>query len=161
MEINFGMLSKSTVTNEYDNQGAHDTLVAMMNRKEYITVKFGTDKGNYPYAWVESKTTAGFKYLLKEQSLNGIIAYLMTGDVTDFDNDPINVEPLKDEDSEFKLEIVKNFIKTGKNIQWTPLFRERPEVIKGIKAFEYGKIIFRLKREIATLDYLREHGQIA
>ena len=161
MEINFGMLSKSTVTNRYDNQGAHDTLVAMMNRKEYITVKFGTDKGNYPYAWVESKTTAGFKYLLKEQTLNGIIAYLMAGNVTDFDNDPMNIEPLKDKDSEFKLEIVKNFIKTGKNIQWTPLFRERPEVIKGIKAFEYGKIIFRLKREIATLDYLREHGQIA
>ena len=46
MEINFRMLSKSTITNEYDNQGAHDTLVAMMNRKEYITVKFGTDKAN-------------------------------------------------------------------------------------------------------------------
>lgn len=161
MELNFEMLSKSTVINEYDNQGAHDTLVAMMNRKEYITVKFGTDKNHNPYAWVESKTTAGFKYLLKDESYKGLIIYLMTGEVTDFDIDPMSVEPQKDGDPEFKLEVVKNFVEAGKIIQWTPLFRERSEVISGIKAFEYGKIIFRLKREETTLDYLREHGQIA
>lgn len=58
---------------QYDNVGAYDTLRALMNRGENLTIKFFTSKDNKPCAWIESRYVAGFKYELQDSSLHGLI----------------------------------------------------------------------------------------
>lgn len=84
-DLNFDLNELLSSANAYDNKGAHQALLGMMNRKEVINVKFFTDKQSYPCAWIESKGVAGFKYQLKSESFKGLLRYLAKGEVTDFD----------------------------------------------------------------------------
>ena len=156
--FNFSLNTESAIR-EYDNQGAYNTLQAMMNRKEQLTVKFYGSKDNMPCAWIESVHVAGFKYQLKSASYQGLLNYLFKGDVTDFDTNPKEADTLN-ENEDFQLEILKAMIDAGKTIQYVPLFREHPESISAILPCFKGKIMFRIKRTDETLDYLREHKQI-
>ena len=54
-DLNFDLNELLSSANAYDNKGAHQALLGMMNRKEVINVKFFTDKQSYPCAWIESK----------------------------------------------------------------------------------------------------------
>lgn len=92
MELKFNFNELLSSTQVYDNLGAYQALLGMMNRKEVINVKFFTDKQSYPCAWIESRVVAGFKYQLKGESFKGVLKYLAKGEVTDFDADPMNVE---------------------------------------------------------------------
>ena len=157
-KFNYGIGTDNTVK-VYDNQGAYNTLQAMMNRKEQLTVKFYGSKDNMPCAWIESVHVAGFKYQLKSASYQGLLNYLFKGDVTDFDTNPKEADTLN-ENEDFQLEILKAMIDAGKTIQYVPLFREHPESISAILPCFKGKIMFRIKRTDETLDYLREHKQI-
>ena len=47
-----------------------------MKKYENLSVKFKTDKDNYPYAWLESKSMAGFKLRLNQAELTWIMKYL-------------------------------------------------------------------------------------
>lgn len=40
---------------QYDNESAMNALKVMMRRGEQLTVKFYTNKDNFPCAWIESK----------------------------------------------------------------------------------------------------------
>lgn len=144
---------------EYDNQGAYNTLQEMMQRKEQLVVKFYGGKDNLRCAWIESSHVAGFKYQLKSASYQGLLNYLFTGEVTDFDANPKEADALN-ENEDFQLEILKAMVEAGKTIQYVPLFRERPESISAILPCFKGKIIFRIKRTGETLDYLHEQKQI-
>lgn len=142
----------------YDNQGAYNTLQEMMKRKELLIVKFYGSKDNIPCAWIESARVAGFKYQLKVASYQGLLNYLFTGDVADFDTNPKEVDTLN-ENEDFLFEMLKEMIKIGKTIQYIPLFREHPESISAILPCFKGKIMFRIKRTNETLEYLREQKQ--
>ena len=71
-DLNFDLNELLSSANAYDNKGAHQALLGMMNRKEVINVKFFTDKQSYPCAWIESKGVAGFKYQLKSESFKSM-----------------------------------------------------------------------------------------
>lgn len=143
----------------YDNQGAYDTLKELMKRKEQLTVKFYNGKDNIPCAWIESAHVAGFKYQLKNISFNGLLNYLFTGEVVDFDKNPMDIDTI-DENVDFQFSVMKMMIHAGKRIQFVPLFRERLENISAILPCFKGNVMFRIKRTDEALEYLRENNQI-
>lgn len=143
----------------YDNQGAYNTLLEMMNSKEQLTVRFYSGKGNIPCAWMESKHIAGFKYQLKTESFNGLLNYLCKGIVDDFDQNPTEFDTIQ-EGEDFQFKIMQMLIESGKAIQFVPLFRERAEYISGILPCFNGKIMFRIKRTEEVINYLQENNQI-
>lgn len=147
---------QSAVKQAYDNAGAYNTLLSMMNRGSRIDVQFKLDKDNYHYAWIESRGVAPFKYYLKNESFNGIFRYLSQGDVNDFDPDPMEYKVAKFTD---EFVIMKLFVDKGMMLQCTPLFREKLEYISAFLPSKKGKIIFRVKRTDYALNYLREAGQ--
>lgn len=145
-------------TQEYDNKGAYQTLQEMMNRKEVINVKFFADKQGYPCAWIESANVAGFKYILKNESFAGLMKYLIKGEVSDFDAAPIQIETVNDP-RDFQLNLFKQFVESGRKIQYVPLFREANGYVSANIPFFKGKIFFRVERTSELLDYLRENKQ--
>lgn len=156
--FNYAIEAESAIK-VYDNQGAYNTMLEMMNRKEQLTVKFYSSKENVPCAWIESKRIAGFKYQLKTESFNGLLNYLCKGIVDDFDKNPTEFDTIQEED-DFQFKIMQMLIESGKAIQFVPLFRERAEYISGILPCFKGKIMFRIKRTEEVLNYLRENNQI-
>jgi hypothetical protein len=143
----------------YDNQGAYNTLLEMMNRKEQLTVRFYNGKDNVPCAWIESKHIAGFKYQLKTSSFHSLLNYLCKGTVEDFDQKPAEFDTIE-EGEDFQLKVMEMLITLGKTIQFVPIFRERTETISGILPCFKGKVMFRIKRTEEVLNYLRENNQI-
>lgn len=143
----------------YDNQGAYNTLLDMMNRHEQLTVKFFSGKDNVPCAWIESKRIAGFKFQLKTSSFHALLSYLSNGVVEDFDQNPTEFDTIQ-ESEDFQLKAMEMLIALGKTIQFVPTFRERTNYINGILPCFKGKIIFKIKRTEEVLNYLRENDQI-
>lgn len=143
----------------YDNQGAYNTLLEMMNRHEQLTVKFYSSKDNVPCAWVESKRIAGFKYQLKTSSFHGLLSYLSNSVVEDFDQNPTEFDTIQ-EGEDFQLKVMEMLIALGKTIQFVPTFRERTNYINGIVPCFKGRIMFKIKRTEEVLNYLRENNQI-
>ena len=143
---------------QYPNNEAHAEVEKMMKRGDKLSVKFGTTRTQHPYAWVESKTVAGFKYELDAERANNLIHYMVTGEVREYAGDPMQsdtVEPSED----YQLEMMKLFIENGQTLQYTPLFREYPDKISAMKAMFKGTVFFRVPRTTENLDYLREHKQ--
>lgn len=157
--FNFNITPESAVR-KYDNEGAYQTLQAMMNSKEQLTVKFYSGKDGIPCAWVESRRVAGFKYQLKSETFQGLMNYLTKGEVTDFDSNPAATDTV-DEGADFQLMVLQELVNEGKTIQYVPLFRENPEYVSAVLPCFKGKVIFRIKRTNDMLDYLRENKQIA
>lgn len=147
---------KPSVKQAYDNAGALETLLSIMNRNGNINVEFRLDKDNYHYAWIESRGVSGFKFYLKNESFNGIVRYLLNGEVTDFDPAPHEYEVAK-WTSDFV--VMKLFVDKGMMLQCTPLFRERPGYVSAFLPCKKGKITFRVKRNEQIVNYLREAGQ--
>ena len=72
------------VVKSYDNEGAMQTVKAMMKRGEQLDVKFYTNKDNYPCAWIGSKKIQGFCLILNQEGLSWLRTYLETGEAEDF-----------------------------------------------------------------------------
>lgn len=141
----------------YDNNGAHDAAKLIMKKNENLSVKFKTDKDNYPYAWLESKSVAGFKLRLNQEELNWIMKYLTKGETEDFGTKPADVEAYKEgEDNDFQLKIFKQLIESGKVLQFIPTFRETNGFISATASYMKGKIFFRLERTENLVEYLQE-----
>lgn len=157
--FNFNITPDSAVR-KYDNEGAYQTLQAMMNSKEQLIVKFYSGKDGIPCAWVESRRVAGFKYQLKSETFQGLMNYLTKGEVADFDSNPAATDTV-DEGADFQLMVLQELVNEGKTIQYVPLFRENPEYVSAVLPCFKGKVIFRIKRTNDMLDYLRENKQIA
>lgn len=156
---NFNLeLGNESAVRVYDNQGAYNTLQAMMNRKEQLIVKFYVSKENIPCAWIESVHVAGFKYQLKTKAFTGLLNYLYSGEVIDFDINP-NETDTWEENSDFQFNVLRMLIEAGKTIQYVPLFRERLQYISAILPCFKGKVMFRINRSEDTLNYFRENKQ--
>lgn len=157
-DFSFNLSELINSQNEYDNRGAYKTLQDMMSRKEVINVKFYADKQGDPCAWIESANVAGFKYILKNGSFAGLMKYLVKGEVSDFDADPMQTETVNDPKG-FQLNLFKRFVESGRKIQYVPLFREANGYVSANIPFFKGKIFFRVERTSELLDYLRENKQ--
>ena len=79
------------VVKSYDNEGAMQTVKAMMKRGEQLIVRFYTNKENYPCAWIESKKIQGFCLILNQEGLNWLRTYLERGEAEDFGFNPNSV----------------------------------------------------------------------
>lgn len=152
LKINF-----SETVRAYDNVSAHNEVKAMMNRFENINVKFYTGKDGYPCAWLDSKTRAGFKLILNAKELNWLMGYLMKGETNDSETNPNQVEAYKEEEKkDIQLGIFKQLVEHGKNIQFTPRFRETTGYVSALAVFKKGKITFRMKETEELNEYLAE-----
>ena len=144
---------------EYDNLGAYKQLQEMMTRGEQLNVKFFVKKNTkVTCAWIESRNVSGFTYELKSTSFNGLLRYMFEGRVSDFDDNPKEVESWE-EDIDFNFQMMLTFIEKEKHLQYVPLFRERTENITAILPCLKGKIILRAKRDETSLELLREKNQ--
>ena len=142
----------------YDNTGAQAEVEKMMKRGDKLSVKFGTTKDLHPYAWIESKNVAGFKYLLNRSRLIFLVRYIEKGEVLEYTGDPMQSDTLK-EGEDYQLYMLKQFIEGGQKLQYTPLFREYNDKISANKAMFKGTVFFRIPRTKENLDYLREKNQ--
>ena len=142
----------------YDNVGAQAEVEKMMKRGDKLSVKFGTTRDLHPYAWIESKNVAGFKYQLDITRLINLIHYLDKGEVIEYTGDPMKSDTLK-EGEDYQLYMMKQFIEGGQKLQYTPLFREYNDKISAQKAMFKGTVFFRVPRTKENLDYLREKNQ--
>ena len=143
---------------QYPNNEAHAEVMKMMTRGDRLSVKFGTTKNQHPYAWVESKTVAGFKYELDADRAKNLIKYMVTGEVSDYAGDPMQSDTLE-VDEDYQWEVMKQFIENGQTLQYTPLFREYNDKLSAMKSMYKGTVFFRISRTTENLDYLREHQQ--
>lgn len=159
MNLNFYFSTQTTAkVQKYPNNEAHAEVMKMMKRGDKLSVKFGTTKTQHPYAWVESKTVAGFKYELDAERTNNLIHYMATGEVAEYGGDPMQSDTVEATE-DYQLEVMKQFIESGQTLQYTPLFREYPDRISAMKAMFKGTVFFRVPRTPENLDYLREHQQ--
>ena len=142
----------------YDNTGAQAEVEKMMKRGDKLSVKFGTTKDLHPYAWIESKNVAGFKYLLNRSRLIFLVRYIDKGEIIEYAGDPMQSDMLE-EGQDFQLEMLKRFIEGGQKLQYTPLFREYNDKISAQKVMFKGTVFFRIPRTKENLDYLREKNQ--
>ena len=142
----------------YDNTGAQAEVEKMMKRGDKLSVKFGTTRDQHPYAWIESKNVAGFKYLLNRSRLIFLVHYIEKGEVLEYTGDPMNSDTLN-EGEDYQLYMLKQFIEGGQKLQYTPLFREYNDKISAQKAMFKGTVFFRVPRTKENLDYLREKNQ--
>ena len=127
------------VVKSYDNEGAMQTVKAMMKRGEQLNVKFYTNKDNYPCAWIESKKIQGFCLILNQEGLSWLRTYLETGEAEDFGFNPNSVTAYGEgEDKDFQLSIFKQLILAGKALQFVPTFREYGAKITASAFFRIG-----------------------
>ena len=156
-KLNFTVLTTAK-EQQYPNNEAYAEVMKMMNRGDKLSVKFGTTKTQHPYAWVESKTVAGFKYELDAERMNNLINYLVTGEVSNYASDPMESDTLETGE-DYQWEVMKQFVENGLTLQYTPLFREYNDKISAMKSMYKGTVFFRIPRTTENLDYLREHQQ--
>jgi len=157
VNIDFSALTTAK-EQQYPNNEAHAEVMKMMKRGDKLSVKFGTTRDLHPYAWIESKTVAGFKYELDAERANNLIHYMVTGEVREYAGDPMQSDTVEPSEN-YQLEMMKLFIENGQTLQYTPLFREYPDKISAMKAMLKGTVFFRITRTPEVLDYLREHQQ--
>lgn len=156
--LNLAALQGTKQQQQYDNIGAHAEVMKMMKRGDKLSVKFRTTMTQHPYAWVESKKVAIFKYELDAERTNNLISYMMTGDVSEYTGDPMKCDTVE-AGEDYQFEVMKQFIENGQTLQYVPLFRDYPDKISAFKAMFKGTIFFQIPRTSETLDYLREHKQ--
>ena len=157
VNIDFSALTTAK-EQQYPNNEAHAEVMKIMNRGDKLSVKFGTTKTQHPYAWVESKTVAGFKYELDAERTNNLIHYMITGEVNEYAGDPMQSDTVE-AGEDYQWKVMKQFIEGGQTLQYTPLFREYPDKISAMKAMFKGTVFFRIPRTTENLDYLCEHKQ--
>lgn len=151
---------ESQTVKTYDNNGAHNAAKSIMSKSENVSIQFKTGKDGFPYAWLESKSVAGFKLILNQNELNWLIRYLVSGETEDQDTDPENVEAYQSEEKDLQLSIFKQMIEKGKTMQFVPRFRETNGYITAYASFKKGKVIFRLKETEELNEYLAEKDLI-
>lgn len=156
--FNFNINNEPAIVAPYDNGGACAELKKDMLRGDELSIKFIKDKDDYSCAWVETKHVAPFKVRLNPEIFSWIVQYIETGK-SEYDFDSTPMEPIKTEDEQYKVNILKLFVNGGKKIQWTPLFRERNGKLSGTYIARNGKVFFYVNHTEELLDWLREMKQ--
>lgn len=152
-------LQPAQATVEYDNEGAFNQLLSMMKRGERIDLKLFNSKENHPSVWAESRTVAGFRYDVSTESFAGLMEYLRTGKYEAFEKSP-SAPAVLEEDTDFQLMIMKQYVEAGMLLQYVPQFREYADKVTATVSYLKGKILFRVNRTEELMDYLRENNQI-
>ena len=130
------------VVKSYDNEGAMQTVKAMMKRGEQLNVKFYTNKDNYPCAWIESKKIQGFCLILNQEGLSWLRTYLETGEAEDFGFNPNSVTAYGEgEDKEKHYNLFLRFVSMERKLL-PVLFSEKERFSSGWKGQKSYMIIY-------------------
>ena len=132
----------------YGNTEAHNLIKKLMLRGENLTIGFfNEDITNYSCAWIESKTVSAFKYVIfKADNFYWLMNYLVNGEVEDIDAKPFGIQGEVEEEEDFQLCILKNFIESNITVQFSPLHRDGSGFVRALSVFDNGKVIFKLKK---------------
>lgn len=159
MLLNLTNIKGTANVRTYDNAAALDEILRMMNNGEKLDIRLGTDKQGYPYAWIESGQTDGFKILINQDILNMLGNYLPNGIVENTVQDPNNIEKDDKEDGKsFEQQIFEQLIaRDAKRMQRVPTFRDKPGFISAHFRYNWGKIFFRVERTPELEELIAEH----
>ena len=143
----------------YDNAGALEEVLRMMSNGENLDIRFGTDKQNNPYAWIESRYTDGFKILINQDILDMLGNYLLNGIVENTIQNPNDIEKDDRENGKsFEQQMFEQLIASdAKRLQRVPTFRDKPGFISAHFRYNWGKIFFRVERTPELEELIAEH----
>lgn len=143
----------------YNNAAALEETLRMMSNGEKLDVRFGTDKQDYPYAWIESAQTDGFKILINQDILNMLGNYLPNGIAENTVENPNDIEKDDGEDGKsFEHQMFEQLIiHDAKRMQRVPTFRDKPGYISAHFRYSWGKIFFRVERTPELEELIAEH----
>ena len=151
----------------YPNEEAMKVLKSMMKRyvdsrkfQHKLQIKFCVDRDGYDSAFVESGEVAPFKVRINEAIFQGLIKYLLTGEIGEEQLNPMELEKSESKDSNsFNTDLFKMFVENASgNIQIVPAFRDRIGKLSAIVSFRYGNISFHIDRTDEVTDFLNEKG---
>ena len=144
----------------YNNVAAHNTLKAIMNRRERIRLYFTILDGCEAIK-LESETTRAFFYQINEASFGWIMNYLMQGETEDVAVNPAKKLRSMDTPVEYRKYMMMLFMENKvAKIQVTPEFRDKPGKMSASASFRNGVILFFMNRDEEITGYLREKGMI-
>lgn len=142
----------------YDNVGASKELLRMMGNHEILDLRFGTDRQENPYVWVESRQTVGFKLLLNQDILDALTNYLCNGSTDCVITDPTAIEKVERDGKSFRVQMFEQFIiNDAKHMQQVSEFRDKPGYISAYFRYSRGKIFFRVERTPELEELIAEH----
>lgn len=143
----------------YNNEAAHQEVLAMMKRGERLAMFFAIDKYGCEIVRVESHTTERFSYQLNEEALNWLLAYLIKGETEDGAVDPTKPNKADGMDSDsFRKAMLMEFVKAKLgNLQLLPGFLDRPGRLTATASFNNGAIKFFTQRDEEIEGFLREN----
>lgn len=159
MQFSLKNISGTANVRPYDNAAAWEEVLRMMGCHEVFDIRFGTDKQEYPYAWVESPQTNGFKIRMNQDILNMFGNYLTNGVVDYAVQNPNDIEKDDRENGKnFEQQMFEQFITNdAKRMQRVPAFREKPGYISAHFRYNWGKIFFRVEQTPELEELIAEH----
>ncbi len=159
MLLNLTNIQGTANVRTYDNAAALEETFRMMNNREKLDVRFGTDKQGYPYAWIESAQTDGFKIRMNQDILNMFGNYLTNGVVDYAVQNPNDIEKDNRENGKsFEQQMFEQLITNdAKRMQRVPAFRDKPGYISAYFRYSWGKIFFRVERTPELEELIAEH----
>lgn len=142
-----------------DNAAAVAEAFRMMNSNEMLDLHFGTDQQGYPYVWIESRQTMGFKLLLNQEILDTLCNYLYYGITDGIVQHPNDFEKDDEKDGKsFQQQMFEQLIiQDAGRMQLVPAFRDKPGYISAHFRYSRGKIFFRVERTPELEELIAEH----
>ena len=150
--------------NPYENEKALNELVKMMKRQEKITVSFKVDENGYECAEVESKRMLD-KFLL-QLSLPlylWLIDYIRIGVIGD--PVPSSSENLRKDEYNDSNEMVEDLLADllrrdidASYLKILPEIIDKPGRLTVLYAYQFGCLVFKVKRSEKIMKLLEEKG---
>lgn len=158
-------MSQETVPHEnpYSNEVAFKDLLNMMRRKELITLSFVLDRYGYESFEVESKTMDKFIVQLSIDLFNWIFKYVLCGNMDEPTPSPSH-KLIKSKDAntnEFATNMLRSFVASPNerpHMHIVPEVIDKPDRLTVTFAYNYGVIVFKVKRTKDIMDFLATKG---
>lgn len=135
------------------NESSYSILQNQMKAGKLLVIeRLAQDADGLAYLRIKGAKT-DFDYYVKDSTLDGVFKYLNTGEVSDFDPNPTEVEVM---DSNFKFKIFKGFIENGESPTLIMTRRDYPYFLTFKKFFKNGSITFTFKRTDEIVEIISE-----
>lgn len=133
------------------NSETHTFIKGQMTQNAYMDVVLHTK----PFIDVCFKNTDKLSYLLNKNSWEWVLNYLKTGENDDYWVNPNKTDILG---SDFQCSILNQMIEQGESLCRVPSRTDYEPYINLIIFYPFGKLIFTIKRNEQTVNYLNEIG---
>ena len=147
--------------NPYNNEVALKDLLKMMKRRECVTISFAIDRYGYESIEVESKRMDKFHVQHIDGLFDCLYNYLTSGDI-DTSNLCVNGEPKVCElksTNEFATKLLRIFMAEPKqrpHMHIVPEIVDKPDKLTVSFAYQFGIIVFKVKRTKEIMEFLRK-----